>query len=79
MKALQEIVLKIMNRNLFLQKMIPVNLTIEQLNPKSTGIMHVLLQITYYGKYEGSAINGSQDIEWKPILHTVNKPCDLDL
>ena len=39
MKALQEIVLKIMNRNLFLQNMMAVNLTFDQLNPKSTGIM----------------------------------------
>ena len=38
----------------------PVNLTFDILNPKSIETDHHL-------KFEGSAINGSQDIEWKPI------------
>ena len=30
---------------------------------------HVLIETYHHVKYEGFAINGSQDIEWKPILH----------
>ena len=29
----------------------------------------VLIETNQHVKYEGSAIDGSQDIEWKPILH----------
>ena len=46
----------------------PVTLTFNLLNPK-INMDDVLIKNNHHVKYEDSAINGSKDIEQKPILH----------